>query len=39
MNLVGEYTIQYNIYTMFDVYTVKIKNHNLITKKGYEFFF
>ena len=38
MNIVGEYSIQYNIYTMFDVYTVKIKNHNLITKKGYEFF-
>lgn len=38
MNIIGEYSLTYNIYTMFDVYTVKIKNHNLITKKGYEFF-
>lgn len=38
MNIVGEYNVQYNIYTMFDVFSVKLKNHNLITKKGYEFF-
>lgn len=38
MNIIGEYNIQYNIYTMFDVYSVKITNHNLITRKGYEFF-
>lgn len=38
MNVIGNYSVQYNIYTMFDVYTVKIENHNLITKKGYEFF-
>ena len=38
MNIIGEYSIQYNLYTMFDVYQIKIKNHNLITKKGYEFF-
>lgn len=38
MNIIGEYSIKYNIYTMFNVYEVEIKNHNLITKKGYEFF-
>ena len=38
MNVIGEYILQYNIFTMFDVYTVKIKNHNLITELGYEFF-
>lgn len=38
MNIIGEYSIQYDIYTMFNVYNVKIKNHNLITRKGYEFF-
>lgn len=35
----GEYTIQYELYTMFDVYKVNIKNHNLITLEGYDFFF
>ena len=38
MNIIGEYTIHYNIFTMFNVFDVKITNHNLITKKGYEFF-
>ena len=38
MKIIGEYSIEYNIFTMFDVYTVKIKNHNLITNEGYEFF-
>lgn len=38
MNIKGEYTVKYNIYTMFDVYTVKITNHNLITNEGYDFF-
>lgn len=38
MNIIGEYSVVYNIYTMFDVYTVKVENHNLITRKGYEFF-
>lgn len=39
MNITGEYSIEYNIYTMFDVFKVKITNHNLITNSGYEFFF
>ena len=38
MKIIGEYSIEYNIYTMFDVYSVRITNYNLITKKGYEFF-
>ena len=38
MNIVGEYSINYNIYTMFNVYNIQIKNHNLITNSGYEFF-
>ena len=38
MNIIGEYSIQYNIYTMFNVYNVKINNHNLITNEGYDFF-
>ena len=38
MNIIGEYSIEFNIYTMFDVYPVMIENHNLITTKGYEFF-
>lgn len=38
MNIKGEYSVQYNIYTMFDVYEVTITNHNLITNDGYEFF-
>ena len=38
MNIIGEYTLKYSIYTMFDVYNVEIKNHNLITNAGYEFF-
>ena len=38
MNIIGEYTLKYDIYTMFNVYNVEIKNHNLITKSGYEFF-
>ena len=38
MNIIGEYSVKYNIYTMFDVYTVEIKNHNLITDVGYDFF-
>ena len=33
MKIIGEYSIEYNIFTMFDVYTVKIKNHNLITNE------
>lgn len=38
MNVIGEYILQFDIFTMFDVFTVKIRNHNLITKNGYEFF-
>lgn len=38
MNVIGEYSIHYNIYTMFNVYTLKITNHNLITNEGYKFF-
>lgn len=38
MNIYGEYNIHCNIFTMFNVYTLQIKNHNLITDKGYEFF-
>lgn len=38
MNIIGEYSIQYNIYTMFNVYSLKITNHNLITNNGYKFF-
>ena len=38
MNIIGEYSINYTIYTMFDVYNMKITNHNLITEKGYDFF-
>ena len=38
MNIIGEYTIKYKIYTMFDVFDVEIKNNNLITENGYEFF-
>ena len=38
MNIIGEYSLSYNIYTMFDVYKIQITNHNLITKKGYDFF-
>lgn len=38
MNLIGEYTVEYNIYTMFDVYNVQIVNHNLITTNGFDFF-
>ena len=38
MNIIGEYCVKYDIYTMFNTYTVEIKNHNLITKKGFEFF-
>lgn len=38
MNIIGEYSIEYNIYTMFNVFNVKITNHNLITEKGYQFF-
>lgn len=38
MNIIGEYSINYNIYTMFNVYSVSLKDHNLITDKGYEFF-
>lgn len=38
MKISGEYSLRYNIFTMFNVYSVNIKNHNLITDKGYEFF-
>lgn len=38
MNIIGEYSLSYNIYTMFNVYEIKIVNHNLITKNGYDFF-
>ena len=38
MKVHGEYNIHYTIFTMFNVYDVNITNHNLITRKGYEFF-
>lgn len=34
----GEYYFNINIYTMFDVYNIQTKNHNLITKNGINFF-
>lgn len=38
MKIEGEYTLEYTIYTMFNVYSMNIKHHNLITNKGFEFF-
>lgn len=38
MNIIGEYSIEYTIYTMFNTYPVKITNQNLITNSGYDFF-
>lgn len=38
MNIIGEYSIEYNIYTMFNVFRVVEINYNLITNEGYSFF-
>lgn len=38
MKVTGEYSIHYDIFTMFNVYHIKITNNNLITRQGYEFF-
>lgn len=34
----GEYYFNINIYTMFNTFNLKVKSHNLITKKGISFF-
>lgn len=34
----GEYCFNINIYTMFNTFTLRLKEHNLITKNGISFF-